>query len=87
MKYGFVKVAASSPKIKVGAPLSNADAIVAEIARLDKLGVEIAVFPELCVTGYTAADLFYTDKLLSGALEAAKLIAAEIGRASCRERV
>lgn len=76
MKYGFVKVAASSPKIKVGAPLSNADAIVAEIARLDKLGVEIAVFPELCVTGYTAADLFYTDKLLSGALEAAKLIAA-----------
>lgn len=75
MKYGIVKCAAATPEIKVCDPKHNADAIIAKIAELGALGVEIAVFPELCVTGYTAMDMFFTRELLSGAAEAVKRIA------------
>lgn len=78
MKYGFVKVAAVTPKIKINAPLANADSIIKHIEKLAAQGVEIAVFPELCVTGYTCADLFFTNKLLSGAVDAVKKIASSV---------
>ncbi len=77
MKYGFVKVAAVTPEIAVGAPKKNAAAIAERIAALHGKGVEIAVFPELCVTGYTAADLLFTRKLLTDAVTAVKSIAAQ----------
>ncbi len=76
MKYGFVKVAAVTPKIKVGNTEYNAEAISAEIKRLSGMGVEVAVFPELCVTGYTAADMFFTQKMLDGVTAAIKAVAA-----------
>ena len=59
MKYGMVRAAAVTPTIKVGNPQNNAREISARIADLVKQGAEIIVFPELCVTGYTAADLFF----------------------------
>ncbi len=76
MKYGFVKAAAVTPNIKVNAPKANARAIIDKIKKLADNGAEIVVFPELCVTGYTAADLFFTQKLLADAVEAVKTIAA-----------
>ena len=58
MIYGMVKACAITPVIKAGDPAYNANEIISHIKKARKAGVEIAVFPELCVSGYTAADLF-----------------------------
>ena len=58
MKYGFVKVAAAVPAVKVADCKFNAQQIDTQIAIADGKGVQIIVFPELCITGYTCADLF-----------------------------
>lgn len=64
MKYGFVKVASICPSTKVGDIDFNCDSIVNQCLYL-KPDVEIAVFPELCVTGYTCGDLFHTQTVLN----------------------
>lgn len=78
MKYGIVKAAAATPSIKVANPEHNARAVLDMLGSLSEKGVEIAVFPELCITGYTAADLFYTRTLLDRAVAAVKTVAAEM---------
>lgn len=67
MNHGFVRVAAATPKIKVADCGYNADMIMAQIDELETAGVEIAVFPELCITGYTCHDLFWQMLLLENA--------------------
>ena len=67
MKYGFVKVAASIPQVKVADCKFNAQQIEAQIAIADGKGVQFIVFPELCITGYSCADLFGQTLLLEEA--------------------
>lgn len=67
MKYGFVRVAAAIPAVKVADCKFNAQQIEAQIAIADGKGVQIIVFPELCITGYTCADLFGQSLLLEEA--------------------
>lgn len=64
---GFIKAAAATPKIRVADCEYNADAIIALMNEARDKGVNILVFPELCVTGYTCHDLFYQKTLLDGA--------------------
>lgn len=64
MKYGFIKVAAAVPQVKVGDCQWNANQIESLIAQAEGKGVEIICFPELCITGYTCADLFLQQQLL-----------------------
>ena len=54
MKYGFVKVAAAVPAVKVADCLFNAEQTEKLIFRADEQGVEVIVFPELNLTGYPA---------------------------------
>ena len=75
MKYGIVRVGAFTPKIKVANPAYNGEAVKKLIASAKKRGAEIAVFPELCITGYTCADLFFTRELLDGAYAAVQSVA------------
>lgn len=75
MKYGFIKTAAITPEIRVADTEFNAAKIIGLIEKAEKLGVELAVFPELSITGYTCGDLFYSETLLSGALKALRAIA------------
>ena len=70
MKYGFVRVGAITPEIKVADVSFNAASIKDGIIKAEKAGVEVLVFPELSLTGYTCADLFYSDVLLSAAKNA-----------------
>lgn len=58
MKHGFVKVAAAVPFVKVADCGYNVERIERMILEADTRGVEILTFPELCITGYTCADLF-----------------------------
>ena len=67
MKYGFVKVAAAIPQVKVADCRFNAQQIDAQIAIADGKGVQIVVFPELCITGYSCGDLFGQSLLLEEA--------------------
>ncbi len=64
MKDGFIKVAACSPKIRLGDPKYNADLIIDAIKRAAKEGVTLIAFPELVMTGYTMGDLFEHELLL-----------------------
>lgn len=72
MDFGFVRVAAVVPRVKV----ADVNANVAEICRLaedaERQEVSIAVFPELSVTGYTCADLFGQQLLIGKAEEGIK---------------
>ncbi len=67
MNYGFVKVAAAVPSVKVGDCRYNANQIEKEIIIADGKGVQVIVFPELSITGYTCADLFAQQLLLEEA--------------------
>ena len=67
MKYGFIKVAAAVPTIKVADCQQNVVEIESLIAQAEGKGVEIIVFPELCITGYTCQDLFRQQFLLDAA--------------------
>ena len=73
-KYGYVRIAASVPELKVANVDFNTEEIIKEINILSKKGVQIVTFPELCLTGYTCGDLFSQEKLIDKALEGLKNI-------------
>lgn len=64
---GFVKVAAAIPNVKVADCEYNASRIKELAKNAESQGVKILEFPELCITGYTCADLFYQQLLLTQA--------------------
>ncbi len=68
MKDGFLKAAAITPNLKVADIDYNTSEIIKEIEKAHEKGVRLAVFPELCITGYTCGDLFLQDLLLKEAL-------------------
>ena len=70
MKYGYVRTAAASPRLKVADCAGNAANIAEAARRLAEQGVRLAVFPELCITGYTCGDLFFQQTLMDGAEDA-----------------
>lgn len=70
LKYGFVKTAAATPKIRVADCDYNANQIIACVKEAYQNGASLLVFPELCVTGYTCSDLFLQSTLLKAAEKA-----------------
>lgn len=67
MQHGFIKVAAAIPPVKVADCEYNILQIENIVAQAEGKGVEIIVFPELCITGYTCQDLFRQTILLEKA--------------------
>lgn len=67
---GFVRVGAVVPKLKVADTEFNCNEIIKQIEVASNNKIQIAVFPELCVTGYTCQDLFEQDTLLEEAEKA-----------------
>ncbi len=67
--HNFIKVAAITPKLRVGDPKYNIEEI---LKALVDCKASIAVLPELCVTGYTCQDLFFQNELLHDSNEAIK---------------
>ena len=74
MKDGFICTAAGTPKIKVADCRYNAEQIFTMMREAERQGVKLLVLPELCLTGYTCADLFLQDTLLDGAGEGLRTI-------------
>lgn len=78
-RYGFIRVSCASPRIAVANPAANATEIVRILEQLPDS--DLVVYPELCVTGYTCADLFGQSTLLDAAVTAiVRITAATAGR-------
>ncbi|MEG1903626.1 MAG: NAD(+) synthase [Bacteroidales bacterium] len=58
MNYGFLKVAAAVPVVKVADCFYNMQQIEALSREAAQKGVSVIAFPELSLTGYTCGDLF-----------------------------
>jgi len=66
--YGLVRVAAAVFNVKVADCKYNASCIIDIIHKVDQMGAQILVLPELCITSYTCGDLFHQQTLLENAL-------------------
>lgn len=69
MKHGFVRVAAMTPVIKVADCDENVKQIKALMNEAYEHKANLAVFPEMCITGYTCNDLFLQEMLVDSALK------------------
>ena len=74
MKDGFIKVAAGVPRCTVADVRANTVEIKKLIDKADTAKINRMCLPELCVTGYTCGDLFFSDALLTSAKNALKEI-------------
>lgn len=80
MNYGFVRVAAAKPRLKVAECRGNTDQILLMMEQAQKRGCSITVFPELCITAYTCGDLFQQQALLLDAeQQLQRVVAASTG--------
>jgi NAD+ synthase (glutamine-hydrolysing) len=74
---GFARVAACTMPVALADPAENARTVL-DIARAcHDDGVAVAVFPELCLTGYSVDDLFLQDALLRGVRDAVGTLVEE----------
>ena len=93
--FGFLRVAAACPPVAVADPQRNADHVLRFVDDARKQGVQVLVFPELGLTGYTCGDLFFSlstlvggaeralDRILAATADHAMLIA--VGLPACHE--
>lgn len=75
MNFGYVKVAAAIPSVKVADCDFNTKRTIELLEDAEKQGVEIIIFPELGITGYSCADLFAQNVLLEEAKAGLRKIA------------
>ncbi len=80
--HGFARVAACTIPVAVADPAANAAAVLAEARECHDDGVAVAIFPELCLSGYAIDDLLLQDTLL----ESVQSALAEIVEASVQLR-
>ena len=74
--FGYVRVAAAVPRMRVADCQYNAEEIKKQIIEATQEGVQVVCFPELSLTGYTCADLFFTQQLQKDALNALEDVCA-----------
>ncbi len=65
-EHGFARVAACTTRVTIGDPLANAEDVLRLARAVSGEGVDVAVFPELCLSGYSIEDLLLQDALLDG---------------------
>jgi NAD+ synthase (glutamine-hydrolysing) len=75
--FGFYKVAAISPMLKLGDFKSNSIEIAKQIKNANKNSASIALFSELTISGYTMGDLFFNSTTLNKQLDALQFILDE----------
>lgn len=72
--FGYVTVAAAIPATRVADVNHNIEEIEKLVEQAERENVELLVFPELCITGYTCQDLFRSEHLLDASDEALQLL-------------
>jgi NAD+ synthase (glutamine-hydrolysing) len=66
-EYGYLRVGAAVPEIKIADPEFNREVIFKMIKEAEEKGIKVLTFPELSITGYSCGDLFNQDILLDAA--------------------
>jgi len=69
--FGFLRVAAACPPVSVGDPERNVDETLRFAAQARTRGAQVVLFPELGITAYTCADLFFSRQTLVAGAERA----------------
>lgn len=77
--FDFVKVAAAVPCVTVADTTKNTASIIKYLEQAKDNNTDIVVFPELCVSGYTCADLFFQKKLIDASAMAVGDIVKKTG--------
>ncbi len=72
----FIRVGTAVPPVVVGDAAKNAQDTCRYICEADKAGCDLVVFPELALTGYTCADLFFQNVLLTQSMKALETVMA-----------
>ena len=70
----FIRIACAVPSVKVGDVKKNVKDVCDFIAKADAAKADVVVFPEMALTGYTCADLFFQETLLRSCGEGLKKI-------------
>lgn len=73
--FGYLRTAAVAPVLALANPAANAKTIIKHLRDLEKQKVAIALFPELCLTGYSCEDLFFSTSLREQVVTALNTIA------------
>ncbi len=73
--HGFVRIVAAVPPLALANPAANVEHILSSLQAAEGLRAAIALFPELCLTGYTCHDLFHQSALLTAASESLEELA------------
>ncbi|MCW2760333.1 MAG: synthase [Marmoricola sp.] len=68
--HGFARIAACTVPVAIADPATNAATVLAQARECHDDAVAVAVFPELCLSGYSVDDLFLQDVLLEAVQEA-----------------
>ena len=75
--HGFARVAACTVPVRVADPATNVRTVLEQARACAEDGVAVAIFPELCLSGYAIDDLFLQDPLLDAVADAiAEVVAA-----------
>jgi len=74
--HGMVRVGAAPIRISLADPAANAAEVIATLAKAQAEGVGLAVFPELCLSGYAIDDLLQQKTVLDGVLDAIEQVRA-----------
>ena len=64
----YIRVACAVPPVRVADTLQNTKDICRLISAAEEKTADVVLFPELALTGYSCADLFFQESLLHGAL-------------------
>lgn len=80
--YDYIRTAAVVPKLYIADTDRNTDEIIKYLKKAEEKKADITVFPELCITGYTCADLFFQDTLLKNAKKSVARIAENVRSAA-----
>ncbi len=70
LQHGFVRVAAALPRLRVADCSFNVERLLHLLDQAEQQAVQVLVFPELALTGYTCGDLFHQPALQKAALDA-----------------
>ncbi|MEA2279971.1 MAG: hypothetical protein QOK21_578 [Solirubrobacteraceae bacterium] len=65
-QHGFARVAACTERVAIADPPANAEAVLRQARACSEEGVAVALFPELCLSGYSIEDLLMQDAVLDG---------------------
>ena len=76
----FIRIACAVPAVKVGDVKKNAEDICAYIEKADAQNVDIVLFPELALTGYSCGDLFFQNALWNAVKSGLKQVADCTGK-------